>query len=698
MMTREQRWTLLVCAILGIGTILLYWPAASFDFITFDDPEYVINNHHINNGVNRGALAWCFQAGYAANWHPLTWISHMFDCQFFGLTKPGGHHAVSLLLHAANSVLLFVALRQCTGALWRSAMVAALFAWHPLHVESVAWISERKDVLSTLFWIVAMWAYVNYARKGGTVRYILTLALFALGLMAKPMVVTLPFVLLLLDWWPLGRFQKQPANPKANVPARKSRSFVLLEKVPFLVLSAASCVITVIAQRRGEAIVSLQSLSLADRLTNSCISYLRYVEKTVWPVNLSLSYPLLAEWKGREESAAVLFIILMTVGALIFLKSRPYWMVGWLWYLGTLVPVIGLVQVGAQSMADRYTYIPLIGLFILVCWAAVDLTSRWRFQKIIVGIAAIAIAAGSAAATEKELGYWKNGGTLYARALEIDPTNYLVHMYYGAYYRDQHQYDKARAELDRSIELQPEYAWAHLYLSGVLLLQNKTQEGIAEVYKALSFNPDLFEARINLADLLLSGQRYNEAEEQYRKILEYKPDEPKIHFTLGRTLVFEKKLDEARAEFETALREDPNYVDAHYELAVILDMLHKPADAIAQYDATLKLKPNFSDALNNLAWIFAANANPQLRNGTEAVELAEHACMLTHRTQALKIGTLAAAYAEAGRFDDAVATAQLAHDVALTNGQKGVAEANLKLQKLYKAHQAFHEAPLAPGR
>jgi tetratricopeptide (TPR) repeat protein len=766
----RQRRTVFICLVLALGTALLYWPATSFDFIHFDDPEYVVKNSNLNSGLSWPGLAWCFQAGYAGNWHPLTWMSHMLDCQLFGL-KPGGPHAVNLLLHAANSVLVFLVLKRLTNAVWRSAGVAALFALHPLHVESVAWIAERKDVLSALFWLLTIWAYCDYVKKHGIARYFLALVLFIFGLMAKPMVVTLPFVLLLLDWWPLGRFQSKSADSKVAGAAAKFSWPVLLEKLPFLLLAAGSCVLTVIAQRRGRAIASFESLSMLERLANSSVSYLRYVGKIFWPADLSLVYPLVVGWQRWEILGALLFLIVMTALAVVFFRSRPYWMVGWFWFLGTLVPVIGLVQVGAQSMADRYTYIPSIGLFLMITWGTCDLARHWRYHRAALGIAGVAVLALCAFMTERQLGYWKDSPTLYRHVMTIDPNNYLIHTYYGGYLRDVGQLEQARSECEKAVQLAPNYTFGHVLLAGVLLLQGKNPEAISEMRTALKYEPDLVPVRANLADVLLSENLCGEAAAEYGKALEYTPDDPKLHFSLGRSLVMQKKYGEARSEFEsalrlptfshavtlsdaelltaraslgdiyssenlydeaaveygkaleykpdapalhcslgralamqkkfdaaqseyeTALRLNPSYIDAHYELALALSNQHKSAEAIAEYRAALKIHGNFSDALNNLSWILAADPNAQLRNGAEAVQLAEQACALTHNTQAVKVGTLAVAYAEAGRFDDAVNTAQKAHDLAVAQGKADLAARDLELLQLFRARRPYHEAP-----
>ena len=676
-MTKERRQTIFVCLLLGFGCIAIYWPARGFDFVYFDDPLYVVNNFHINQGWSWPSWQWCFQAGYAANWHPVTWMSHMTDCQWFGV-KPGGAHLVNLLLHSANSMLLFLLLRRMTQAIWRSALVAALFALHPVHVESVAWISERKDVLSAFFWILTIWAYVHYVNKRNAMRYLLTLLLFMVALMAKPMVVTLPFVLLLLDGWPLRRVQR----------GRIGR--LILEKTPFFLLSAGSCVLTVLAQHRGGAISSFARVPMAERLANSAMDYLRYAEKLFWPVNLSIIYPLVPSSLGAEMIVASVFIVGLTVGAILLVKKHPYCLVGWLWYLGALVPVIGLVQVGSQSMADRYTYLPSIGFFILICWGGYDIASRLHVSTTAMGIAAVVVLTACACATERQLGYWKDSGELFRHALDVDPDNYLAHNYYGAFLREQHQLPEAEAECAKAVEIAPAYAMGHVFLSGILLLEGKQAEAAAEIRAALSYEPDLVMARINLGDILFSQGRYADAAAEYGKAVEYNPGEPKLHVSLGRMLRLQNKLDEAQGEFEQALNLNPASIDAHFELAETFALKHKPAEAVAEYRAALRLQPNFSDALNNLAWILATDPDPHIRNGAEAVQLAEHACQLTRHQQAFKIGTLAAAYAEAGRFDDAVAAAQMARDVAQTHGEKGVAETNQKLENLYKSHQAYH--------
>ena len=455
---RQKAKALLACLVLGLGTMLLYGPVTDFDFISLDDTAYVVNNFHINGGLNWHELPWCFQAGHAGNWHPLTWISHALDCQFFGL-RPGGHHATNVAIHTANSVLLFLILRRMTGAFWRSFVVAALFAWHPLHVESVAWIAERKDVLCALFWMLTLWAYLNYAVKRGVGRYSLVLLLFALGLMAKPMLVTLPFVLLLLDWWPLNRLRLNPGGfsrsatvPVASVgvpptefvthvandsglnaateaktgPAR-AELFVslIVEKIPFFLLAVACCVLTIVAQHRSEAMASLSDLPFKDRLMNAVVSYLRYLEKIVWPADLSILYPFTVAWPRWEIVLAVVTLAAITALFAWRRAAGPYLLVGWLWFLGTLIPVIGLVQVGAQAMADRYAYIPSIGIFLALCWGAYDLVKDLPHHRGFLLVVSIAILTACVLVSSRQIQFWKNSGTLFSHAIEVTRDNFV---------------------------------------------------------------------------------------------------------------------------------------------------------------------------------------------------------------------------------------------------------------------------------
>jgi tetratricopeptide (TPR) repeat protein len=684
---KEQKQTIWIAVILALGTVLLYWPAGKFEFINLDDDIYVFNNPHVVGGFSWPAFWWSFQAGYASYWHPLTWMSHMLDCQLFGL-NPGPQHMVNVFLHAANSALLFVALKRMTRAFWRSAMVAALFAWHPLRVESVAWIAERKDVLSALFWMLSLWAYVRYVEalnirspkfKGF---YGAALILFALGLMAKPTVITLPCALLLLDWWPLGRLRTEEF---------RACSRLILEKLPFFILSAASAVLTTIAASNGGAVASTKFVPFGIRISNAVVSYLHYVEKQFWPSNLSVIYPLDFKLPASEIILTVGVLVGITVAVLVFRKRCPYGLVGWLWFVGTLFPVIGLVQVGAQSMADRFTYIPSIGIFIIVCWAAGDLIRRWRSRAAFVAVLAAGVLAGCAVQTHAQLRYWRNSASLFQHALAIDPNNYMALGCYGCCLRDLGQLQQAENELQRAIEISPIYIVGYTFLSGVLETEGKKDDAMKVLQKGLKIRPDFSGARCELAGLLFEENRYLEAQSELEDGLKLDPTDAGLHLYLGYALVRELKYDTAEEQFADSARLAPSDPVGHFQWALALAAQNKTGDAIAEYRATLRIQPNFTNALNNLAWLLASSPDPQFRDGVQAVELASRACVLTHTNEAIKIETLANAYAARGRFDEAVAWAQKASEVALLHGQTNIAEQNLELEKLYKSGRPFYQ-------
>jgi tetratricopeptide (TPR) repeat protein len=687
MLAKEQQRTVWVVAVLILGTALLYWPVAGFDFTNFDDNLYILNNDHLNKGFTWAGLTWCFQASYAGYWLPLTWMSHMLDCQLFGL-HPGPPHVVNVLLHATDSCLLFLVLKRLTRTFWRSAMVAALFAWHPLHVESVAWVAERKDVLSALFWMLALWAYVRYVDvlKSDACHfrffYGLTLLFFALGLMAKPMVITLPCVLLLLDWWPLGRMGADKPKPYARL---------ILEKLPFFLLAAGSGVITTIAQAQGNGVASLKFVTLATRICNGLVSYLRYVEKLFWLANLSVIYPLVLKLPAREVVLALGFVAGISVVALILRKSRPYWLMGWLWFLGTLFPVIGLVQVGAQSMADRFSYIPSIGIFIIVCWAANDLTRQWRGRPAFLTLLAAAALAACAARTHAQVRYWQNSGTLFRHALAIDPDNYIAHGWYGCYLRDLGQLEPARIQCQQAVEIAPTFLLGYTFLSGVLEMEGRKDGAIAALRAAVKIRPDYSDARCDLAKLLFEKNLYLEAQSELEEGLKLDPTDPDLHLFLGHALAARRQYEAAEEQFSEGARLAPRDPASHYQWALALAAQQKIPAAMAQYRAALQLQPDFPNALNNLAWLLSASPEAQLRDGAQAVQLASRACALTHTNEAIKIETLANACAEAGRFEEAVAWAQAARQVALAHGQTNVAEDTLELQKLYQARRPFYQ-------
>ncbi|MGD0412190.1 MAG: tetratricopeptide repeat protein, partial [Verrucomicrobiota bacterium] len=614
---RNRRETWLVCLGLALTVLAAYAPLWGCGFARYyDDGDYVVSNEMIQHGLNARSLAWAFTTGHASNWHPLTWISHIVDFQLYG-TRAAGHHFTSLALHLANSVLLFLLLRRMTKAMWPSALAAALFALHPMHVESVAWVSERKDVLSTLFWLLAVWAYVRYVEelkgKGATAKVFYTgsVALFALGLMAKPMLVTLPFVLLLLDYWPLQR-------------GRRPAVRWVVEKVPFFILAAVSCGVTYLAQRQGGSVGPLSDLSIGERLMGIPISYAGYIEKTFWPAHLAVLYPLPEEWPVWQAVVAGGLLALVTGCALSRWQAQPYLAVGWLWFLGTLAPVIGLVQVGVQFMADRYDYVPSIGLTIMIIWAAREWSPR-------LGAKAPAVAAGMALAgcmalTPLQVGYWKNSETLFRHTLQITQENGRIEGLLGELLLDEGRVDEALPHLRRSAAFNHPPPGILGLLGKALLAKGRVGEALEQFQLDVNLNPENPDAQFNFGCVLLDNGLAGKAVPHLQKALQIRPEPPEFHYKLGNAF-----MQTGRAE-----------------------------EAIRQYEESLRLRPDYMEAGVNLAWILACSPEAAARDGARAVQLALRADQLSGGKNPTVLGTLAAAYAEAGKFTEAVATVRRA--------------------------------------
>jgi len=547
-----------VVILLAAITVIAYLPVLDAGFVGYDDDYYVTKNLYVQAGPTGRSLAWAFTTFAAGNWHPLTWISHMLDCALYGL-DPFGHHLTNLLLHVANAVLLFLLLATLTNAPYPSAFVAALFAIHPLHVESVAWVSERKDVLSTLFGMLTLLAYVRYVRQGGAWAYLLTTALFALGLLAKPMLVSLPVVLMILDHWPLRRLQRV--------------GFRLLEKVPLFVLSAASGVVTYLAQKGGPEpeISRLGHVPLSVRLDNAIVSYIGYLGKTLWPANLAVIYPHpLRSIPIWQVMGSALAFALITVLAVRVRKTRPYVLAGWLWYVVTLVPVIGLVQVGEQGMADRYTYIPLIGVFVMIAWTAWDIVRlRFASRRVVAGAAAAVLIGVLIGYTQVQARYWQDSISLFTHALEVTRNNYVAHVNLGAAFEEVGDVDAARRHYEAALLLQPNWPEA-LYNYAVLLGR------IGETERAAAL---------------------------YRRIVRLRPNHALAHYNLG--LIYDEQKNTAAAvrEYQAAVRSSPDYAPAHNNLAVDLYTLGRYREAWRHVHAARRLgfTPNegFIEALSS---------------------------------------------------------------------------------------------------
>jgi Tfp pilus assembly protein PilF len=600
-----------VAVLLAAVTVAAYWGVTSNDFIYFDDAEYIVENEHIRDGLSWDAVKWAFTATYAGNWHPLTWLSHAMDIELFGL-EPAGHHIVNLALHTLSTLLLFGFLRHTTGRLWASAMVAGLFALHPLHVESVAWAAERKDVLSTFFWMCTMWAWVFYAKRPGLWKYIAVMALYGLGLMAKPMLVTLPVMLLLLDYWPLDRFEFDYGW------LRKVRTLAM-EKAPLLAMAIGSALVTLVAQE--EAIVTINTMDMATRVTNIFVSYGRYIWQMVWPTGLALLYPRPNEPMYGAAAAATVFLLVVTAFAVVTVKRRKYFIVGWLWYLLTLVPVIGIVHVGMQSHADRYTYIPLIGIFIVIVWWAADICIRYPRIRPVFASLAVLVLATLGIWTWRTTAYWKNDVSIFERTTATTKNNIMMMINLGDALLWRGHLDQAQATLEKTIEISPQPD-AYVVLAIVQRRKGQIEESVRCYKEALALDPNLVLAHLNVGILLHDLQRFEEAESHLQRAIELDPKRLEAHNALGLVLGATSRLDEGIAECRKAIELDPKQASPHRVLASLLAKQGRYEAAAEEYRLSLAIESDYS------AWANLGDAMLELgsfeeaeRNLREAIKL-----------------------------------------------------------------------------
>ncbi|HZY85526.1 MAG TPA: tetratricopeptide repeat protein [Gemmataceae bacterium] len=588
---RDSRVELFAAAALAALTLLVYSPTFHYPFVRYDDPDYVAANRHVQAGLSAAGARWAFTTFDCGNWHPLTWLSLQLDAELFGGPNAGGYHRTNVLLHAANAALLLLVLARMTGAVWRSAVVAGLFALHPLHVESVAWVAERKDVLSTLFWVLTLAAYLHYVRRPGAWRYLAVAASFALGLLAKPMLVTLPCVLLLLDYWPLRRM----GNGEWGMGNEEHSPFPIphspfLEKVPLFALAGASCVVTYLAQSQGEAVASVEAIPPAARVGNALLAYVGYIGKALWPTRLAVYYPHpgTAIPVARALGAG-LFLAVVTALVLGPGRRRPYLAVGWLWYLGTLVPVIGLVQVGGQAMADRYTYVPLIGLFLLLTWGVTDLALAWRLPRGYLAAAAAVALSACAALTWVQVGHWESNLRLWQHAAAVTEGNAQAHINLGAAYARRGQLSAARREYESAVAVNPRYAMPHFNLATVLAKMGRPAEALAEYRKAAELDPENAHPHNNLGDLLRSLGRPEEAVAEYRRAVALDRTDAYPHNNLGILLAELGRREESLAEFRRAVELAPEDPVPRGNLAAALQEEGRLDEALAEYRKTVEL-------------------------------------------------------------------------------------------------------------
>jgi tetratricopeptide (TPR) repeat protein len=599
-MTEKNCNRLKVCLIslgLALATTAVYWQVRGHEFLTTDDADYVSDNQQVLNGLTWNGFVWAFTRTHAANWHPLTWLSLMLDCELSESTSRACH-TTNMLLHIANTLLLFWVLKKMTGAVWRSAFVAALFALHPLHVESVAWVSERKDVLSTFFWLLTMWTYASYVKRPGVKRYLVVSLVFALGLMAKPMLVTLPFVLLLLDWWPLERFA---LDDWGNV--RKTALHLIVEKIPLFALTVISCVVTYLAQRGYGAV---WEVPLILRIPNVFVSSLRYIQKMIWPSRLAVFYSYIPGNVLLGEAAVAAFLILLvSLRVARAARSHKYLPVGWLWYLGTLVPVIGLVQVGSQAMADRYTYVPLIGLFIMIAWGAADYARSKNLSNIVLWLPACALLVVMAVRTWQQIGYWQNSARLFEHALSVTTNNYFAHMSLGRILEDKGETDQAMTHYEEVLKTIPTHSDTHHRMAGILIAKGQAAEAITHCKEILQWDPNDPLAHMNLAIALEMQGNLDDAIAHYEKAeaLGHRADYFWAYINVGVALGKQGKFVEAVRHFRRILLIKPDSAPAHYNLAIALDSLGELDEAIEHCRQAIRLDPN-NPRLQN--WLKAA--------------------------------------------------------------------------------------------
>jgi len=704
----------LIYIVLALVTIAGFSRICANEFIDFDDALYITDNPNVNGGLNFKSVVWAFTDTYASNWHPLTWISHMLDCELFGL-DPAWHHFTNLLLHTVNTLLLLWVLHTATGRFWPAAFVAACFAVHPLHVESVAWVAERKDLLSAFFFLLCLAVYIRYARQPGLLKYLFVVVLFALGLMSKPMAVTLPFVLLLMDYWPLNRLSIK----------------TVVEKIPLFVLTIISCVITYIAQQSGGSVVQFERIPLYQRFESALLSYVCYLGKLVYPSKLAILYPVrlsrMPPWQVLCSSIILICITITVIRMARRVRPLRSPLVGWLWFLGTLVPVIGLIQVGRQSAADRYTYLPAIGFFIMVAFGISELFARRRIQKLCLGFLSVALTLAMMFATFIQAGYFKDSITVFSHALDVTENNYVIHYNLGTVLVSQQKFDQARHHFEEAIKIAPRFTeaignlgalfmeqrqldeaiynfhrviqlsekypdpTAYNNLGMALQLQGKPQEAIENYTKALDIDPDSANANYNMAMTLRSQGKFDRALDYYRRAMELSPDNAEVYYNIGVTLSMKQEYDDATAHYLKAIAIKPDFANAHKDLGKIHVIQADFQRAVISFTEALKYDPDLPDAINALAWLLAVDKGSKTHDPQKALQLATRACELTEFQEPEIMDTLAVSYAALGRFTEAVETAQKALQLAHADQAEQLAERIQSRLKLYKNDRPYTE-------
>jgi tetratricopeptide (TPR) repeat protein len=737
----DKLYIFLICAGLVLATLVAYEPVRKSDFVDYDDDAYVTKNPQVNSGITRESLVFFFTNSHGGMWHPLTSWSFMLGCQLFGL-NPFWHHLTSLLFHIVNALLLFWVLKRMTGALWPSVFVVAAFALHPLNVESVAWVSERKTVLSCFFRLSTIAVYIRYSERPAIGRYLLVFLVYGLCIMTKPVVVTLPFVLLLLDYWPLHRFhwgfqngaEDLPQHEPVGVSCQKLSVWRLVgEKVPLFILAGILSVITFVAQQRVGSVVPTEHWPLNLRIANALVSYISYIGKMIYPSRLAVLYPLPLGGPRLWQTIVSLLILAAVSAAVIYTaRQRRYLIVGWLWYLGTLVPVIGLVQSGAQAMADRYFYLPGVGIFIMLSWFAAELSAKWRLSKIEVGMPVGLVFAILIFCTRMQVRHWRNNFTLFGHAAAVTKNNYIMRTYYGWAFLDDGQPEKALRHFREVLRVRPRYSEAREYMGMAFLdigkdlaLEGKSDQAIEYFTGAIKTDPNNAESHNNLGAELVKVNRIDEAVEEFHEALRLEPKHHQVHNNLAVVYFKQGETDKAIAHWTEALRLKPDWTEVRKNLIRLAQRKKRREEAIAQYIQMLQrnpddpnvhdklarvfyrqgkieqaikhwtkaigLKLDWAEVHNNLAWVLATIEDEKLRNPAEAIRLAERACELSEYRQAEMLDTLGVAYAAEGRFAEAVKAAEKGIELARqAEDEKMIDDIRSRLE-LYKINKPYRD-------
>ncbi len=727
----EKHYPLLIYAALTALILIAFFQVFQNDFVSYDDDEYVTENKHVRPGLTAESIRWAFGSlhGGTSYWHPLTWLSHMLDCHLFGL-DPSWHHLTNIILHIINTLLLFALLRAMSGELWPSAFVAVVFAIHPLRVESVAWVAERKDVLSTFFWMLTLAAYFRYTRNPDKKKYLVVALAFILAMMAKPSVVTLPFVLLLLDYWPLQRMRypnwlasiADNGLDDANNGKQRSFLYLLTEKIPMIVFSIPLSIVTLIAQHDVGAMVPSDALSFTARAANAMCSYMRYIGKMAYPTKLAVLYPYPAGgiplWQVLSALAA---LVLISLTVIYIGTRRKYLITGWFWYFGTLVPVIGLIQVGSQAMADRYTYVSAIGISIIIAWTASQISINWPRRKTILTFAASAGILAMMLSTHNQVKHWQNSKTLFKHAIDVTEDNVFMLGNYGNALAEDGKTEEAIEYIRQAVAISPNWSNGHtdlahtLYLAGRLdeadkrcqialniepsekayyvqaLILNARQEHAQALdiyHKSIELKPTAL-AYMNLANTLHTLGQSGEAVEYYHKAIEMDRFDDEVRYNLGFVHYQTGNLDKALNCMTETLRVNPDHIKANRIRADILYKLGRTEPAIEQYYKSLQFLPDNVYVLNTLAWLLATSPNPPMQNDGDAVKFAEKVCLLTGHAQYSFIDTLAAAYAANGDFKNAVETAEKAIELAQGSANETELQELQDRLELYKANKPY---------